>query len=212
MPGLSDVPAWYAARSQTLAEAHSLAPMISLQLPYSLIERTIEAEHVAASQALGLGISAWSPLGGGFLTGKYTSAAGGLSGGGRLSLAGTSGTAWTARHWAVLAAVRTAADALGVTMAQVAINWVASQPGVASAIVGASHPDQLDASLAALDFELPPELRAMLDEASAVPPASVYRMFTPAYQGWLVSPGVRLGDKPDGYRPAVRNWAADAAG
>jgi aryl-alcohol dehydrogenase-like predicted oxidoreductase len=210
--GLSDVPAWYAARAQTLAEAHALAPMISLQLPYSLVDRTIEAEHVAAGQALGLGLSAWSPLGGGFLTGKYQRAGDGLSGDGRLSAAGTSGTAWTARHWEILAAVQQVADALGVTMAQVALNWVATQPGVASAIIGASHPAQLDASLAALDFELPPDLRVVLDEASAVPPASVYRMFTPAYQGWLVSPGVKLGDKPAGYQPAVRNWAPGSAG
>ena len=55
----------------------------------------------------------------------------------------------------------------------------------------------------------PEQLRAELDEASAVPPASVYRMFTPAYQGWLVSPGVKLGDKPAGYQPPVRNWARE---
>ena len=98
--GLSDVPAWYAANAQTLADAHSLTPMVSLQLPYSLIERTIEAEHVPAAQALGLGITAWSPLGGGFLTGKYRedgqSLSGqGLSGEGRLAIAGTSATTWT---------------------------------------------------------------------------------------------------------------------
>jgi aryl-alcohol dehydrogenase-like predicted oxidoreductase len=206
--GLSDVPAWYAARAQTLAETHSLAPLVSLQLPYSLIDRTIEVEHVAAGQTLGLGITAWSPLGGGFLTGKYRRDAGeGPSGDGRLSIPGTSGTEWTAWHWELLKSVRTVADKLGVSMAQVALNWVATQPGIASAIVGASSPEQLDSTLAALDFELPAELRAELDQASAVPPASLYRMFTPAYQGWLVSPGVKLGDKPAGYSPAVRNWA-----
>jgi aryl-alcohol dehydrogenase-like predicted oxidoreductase len=209
--GLSDVPAWYAARAQTLAETHSLAPMVSLQLPYSLIERTIEAEHVPAGQALGLGITAWSPLGGGFLTGKYRSAGPGLSGDGRLSIPGTSATTWTERHWELLKTVRTVADELAVTMAQVALNWVATQPGIAAAIVGASSADQLGASLAALDFELPAGLRAELDEASAVPPASVYRMFTPAYQGWLVSPGVQVADKSAAYQPVVQNWAAGRA-
>jgi hypothetical protein len=92
-------------------------------------------------------------------------------------------------------------------MAQVALNWVATQPGV----VGASSADQLGASLSALDFELPAELRAALDEASVVPPASVYRMFTPEHQGWLVSPGVRVGDKPTGYHPAVQNWSAESS-
>ena len=61
-------------------------------------------------------------------------------------------------------------------------------------------------AVAALDFELPAHLRAELDRASAEPPASVYRMFTPDYQEWLVNPRVKVGDKPPGYRPVVRNW------
>ncbi|GAA2376440.1 aldo/keto reductase [Nonomuraea africana] len=210
--GLSDVPSWYAARAQTLAEAHSLVPVVSLQLPYSLIDRTIELEHVAMGQSLGLGITAWSPLGGGFLTGKYRSADQGLAGDGRLSGAGSPGRSWTERDWRLLAAVESVADKLGVTMAQVALNWVATQPGVASAIVGASSADQLDANMVALDFELPAELRAELDEASSVPPPSVYQMFTPDYQSWLVSPGVKVGDKPAEYAPAVRNWAPEGSG
>ncbi|MEV0379462.1 aldo/keto reductase [Nonomuraea sp. NPDC050643] len=210
--GLSDVPSWYAARAQTLAEAHSLVPMVSLQLPYSLIDRTIEREHVAMSQSLGLGITAWSPLGGGFLTGKYRSTDQGPTGEGRLSGAGSAGLSWTERDWRLLAALEGVAGKLGVPMAQVALNWVAGRPGVAAAIVGASSADQLDANLSALDFELPDELRAELDEASAVPPDSVYRMFTPGYQNWLVSPGLKVGDKPSGYAPSVRNWVpGDAA-
>ncbi|KOX13273.1 aldo/keto reductase [Saccharothrix sp. NRRL B-16348] len=201
--GLSDVPAWYAARAQTLAEAQSLTPMISLQLPYSLIDRTVEVEHVPVGQELGLGVTAWSPLGGGFLTGKYRHSDAGLTGAGRLAGGESS---WTDRQWALLKVVETVADELGVTMAQVALNWVATQPGIGAAIVGASSADQLGASVAALDFELPAELRAELDRASAVPPASVYRMFTPDYQEWLVSPDVKVGGKPAGYHPVVRNW------
>ncbi len=197
-PGLSDVPAWYAAKAQTHAEAHSLAPMITLQLPYSLVQREIETEHVPMGQHLGLGVTAWSPLAGGFLTGKYRD--GGTEG--RLGDAQT----WTERDWQLLEPLDEVAGKLGVTMAQVALNWVATQPGIASAIVGASSAGQLGASTAALDFEIPAELRATLDEASAVPPASVYRMFTPQYQNWIVSPDTKVGDKPPGYAPAVRNW------
>jgi aryl-alcohol dehydrogenase-like predicted oxidoreductase len=204
--GLSDVPAWYAARAQTLADAHGLAPMVSLQLPYSLVERTIETEHVPVGQTLGLGITAWSPLGSGFLTGKYRNTDQGVAGAGRLTGDGVPVRAWTDQQWELLKTVETVADKLGVTMAQVALNWVATQPGIASAIVGASSPEQLDSSLGALDFELPAELRTALDEASAVPPESVYRMFTPQYQGWLVTPGTKVGDKPAGYRPPVVNW------
>ncbi|MEV0701979.1 aldo/keto reductase [Saccharopolyspora sp. NPDC050389] len=207
--GLSDVPAWYAARAQTLAEANSLVPMINLQLPYSLVERTIETEHVPAGQALGLGITAWSPLGSGFLTGKYRNSDKGLTGEGRLSGEGGAGFDWTDRQWALLKTLETVADKLGVTMAQVALNWVATRPGIASAIVGASSAEQLGSSLAALDFELPAELRTDLDAASAAPPGKPYSMFTPEYQSWLVNPGIKVGDKPAGYHPAVHNWTPE---
>jgi aryl-alcohol dehydrogenase-like predicted oxidoreductase len=196
-PGLSDVPAWYAARAQSIAEANSLAPMINLQLPYSLTQREIETEHVPMGQHLGLGVTAWSPLAGGFLTGKYRTGTEG-----RLGDAQT----WTERDWQLLKPLEEVAGKLGVTMAQVAINWVATQPGIASAIVGASSAEQLGKSMAALDFEIPAELRTLLDDASAVPPASVYRMFTAQYQNWIVSPDLKVGDKPAGYTPAIRNW------
>ena len=68
----SDVPAWYVARAETLAEERGLEPPIALQLEYSLVERNIEREHVTAAQELGLGICPWSPLASGFLAGKYT--------------------------------------------------------------------------------------------------------------------------------------------
>jgi diketogulonate reductase-like aldo/keto reductase len=122
---------------------------------------------VAAGQALGLGITAWSPLAGGFLTGKYGSTGGSVAGEGRLSLTDLPQTDWTDRDWELLNTVRMVAGRVGTTMAQVTLNWVATQPGIASAIVGASSPDQLESALAALDFELPAELRALLDEASA---------------------------------------------
>ena len=206
--GLSDVPAWYAARAQTLADTQSLTPMVNLQLPYSLVERTIETEHVTVGQELGLGITAWSPLGSGFLTGKYRrDDVQGVTGDGRLTGDGAPVRSWSDRHWDLLKTVESVADKLGVTMAQVAINWVATQPGIASAIVGASRPEQLQSSIKALDFELPIELRTALDEASAVPPESVYRMFTPEYQGWLVNAGAKVADKPAGHRPPVLNWS-----
>ncbi|MEV4149215.1 aldo/keto reductase [Amycolatopsis sp. NPDC049691] len=197
--GLSDVPAWYAARAQSIAESNSLSPMINLQLPYSLVQRQIETEHVPMGQELGLGVTAWSPLAGGFLTGKYRD-----GGSGRFS--DPAAQTWTDHDWQLLKPLEEVAGKLGVTMAQVAINWVATQPGIASAIVGASSAAQLETTMAALEFEIPAELRAVLDEASALPPASVYRMFTAQYQNWIVTPDTKVGDKPAGYAPAVRNW------
>jgi diketogulonate reductase-like aldo/keto reductase len=93
-------------------------------------------------------------------------------------------------------------------MAQVAINWAAIQPAVSSVIVGASSPAQLSSNLAALDFTIPDPLLDQLDSASAPPRPRPYSMFTPAYQSWIVSPGLAIGDKPSSYAPPVLNSAS----
>lgn len=205
--GLSDVPAWYAARAQTLADARGFAPLVNLQLPYSLVDRSIEAEHVSVSQELGLGITAWSPLSGGFLTGKYRASSSGLDGDGRLTGAGRNGLQRADGDWQTLAVLEAVAAELGVSMAQIALNWVATQPGVASAIVGASSAEQLTSSLGALDFELPLELRQRLNGTLAPQPDRLYSMFTPEIQHQFVSGGAKVADKPADYRRPVRNWA-----
>lgn len=206
--GLSDVPAWYAARAQSLAEAHALTPMINLQLPYSLVNRGIEAEYPAMAQSLGMGLTAWSPIGGGLLSGKYRRTGDGLAGEGRL---GGGGQPVAERDWAVIEALEQVAGELGRSMAQVAVNWVATQPAIGSVIIGASSAGQLDANLAALDFTIPAELRDRLAQAGAPEPGGPYAMFTPQYQSWIVSPGLGIGDKPAGYAPPVWNGAAPAA-
>ena len=104
-------------------------------------------------------------------------------------------------------ALQGVAAELGRNMAQVAINWVATQPAVASVVVGASSPEQLDSNLAALDFDIPAEARRRLDVASAPQTGMPYPMFTPQYQSWIVSPGLGIGDKPAGYAPPVFNGA-----
>ncbi|MEU6205431.1 aldo/keto reductase [Micromonospora musae] len=209
--GLSDVPAWYAARAQSYAEAHGLTPMINLQLPYSLIARGIEPEFLPMAQSLGLGLTAWSPIGGGLLSGKYRRTADGLAGTGRLGADGANGRPVSDRDWRVIDALDGVATELGRSMAQVAINWVATRPAVGSVIIGASSPEQVDGNLAALDFEIPGELRARLEEASAEPLAAPYSMFTPQYQSWIVNPGLEIGDKPAGYAPPLFNGAARPA-
>lgn len=83
--GLANVPAWFAVQAATLARAHGLPAPIALQLEYSLVSRTIEREHIRAAAELGLGIVPWSPLAGGFLTGKYCRADRPESAGGRLA-------------------------------------------------------------------------------------------------------------------------------
>jgi aryl-alcohol dehydrogenase-like predicted oxidoreductase len=174
-----------------------------VQLPYSLIARGIEPEFVPMAQTLGLGLTAWSPVGGGLLTGKYRRTGAGLSGAGRLTDGGA-GRPVSDHDWRVIEALGSVAADLGRSMVQVAINWVATQPAVASVVIGASSAGQLDGNLAALDFEIPAGARRRLDEASAaLPPGSLYTMFTPQYQSRIVSPGLGIGDKPAGYAPSI---------
>ncbi|WP_227745622.1 aldo/keto reductase [Streptomyces nodosus] len=127
--GLSDVPAWYAARAQSYAEAHGLTPMVTVQLPYSLLDRGIEAEYVPMAQTLGMGLTAWSPLGGGLLTGKYRRTEAGVAGEGRISVPDAPVRPVSDRDWAVVDALRTVADGLGKPMAQVARQLVADPAG-----------------------------------------------------------------------------------
>ncbi|MGF6174591.1 aldo/keto reductase [Ensifer sp. 4252] len=196
--GLSDVPGWYAARALTWAEAHALTPPICLQLPYSLAERSIENEFVPLAQALGLGITAWSPLAMGLLSGKYRA---GQQVAGRLSL-DTSGSGlglFTERNMRIVAALEAVAGETGRSMAQVALNWVVTQPSVGAAIIGASRIEQLDNNLAALDFAIPAELRQQLQAASAVEPVYPYSLFADDYQAGILNAGVAVGDKPRRY-------------
>jgi aryl-alcohol dehydrogenase-like predicted oxidoreductase len=202
--GLSDVPAWYAAQAQTFAQAHALSPMVNLQLEYSLAERHIEHEFVPLGATLGMGITAWSPLAMGLLSGKYRPSEKGGDGAGRLAkVANAPGfDRFTARNWAIVAALEEVAKEIGRPMAQVALNWVATQPGIASVIIGATKLEQLDANLATLEFELPTELRARLDLASAPERPFPYYMFADVQQTRLHG-GVAVGDKPAGYAPPV---------
>ncbi|GAA2707576.1 aldo/keto reductase [Actinoplanes palleronii] len=204
--GLSDVPAWYAARAQSYAEAHGLAPMVTVQLPYSLVARGVEPEFVPMAQNLGIGLTAWSPIGGGLLTGKYRRSGAGVAGEGRLSTPGT-GMPIAEEHWRVIEAVQSVADDLGRPMVQVALNWAATQPGITSLVIGASSADQLDTNLAALDFVIPADARARLDEASTPQVPGLYSMFTPQYQSWVVSPGLAVSDRPASFSAPVVNRA-----
>lgn len=180
--GFSNVPAWYAAQAVTLAAAHGAPGPIALQLDYSLVERSIEREHVPAARALGLGIAPWSPLAGGFLTGKYQrKEAGGATGEGRLSGPNPFGDQlFTDQNWQILTVLRQVAQEADLPLSQVALAWVMAQPGVTAPILGARTVEQLRDSLAAQQVRLTaPQLHA-LDQASALAPAYPYPIFTPA--------------------------------
>jgi aryl-alcohol dehydrogenase-like predicted oxidoreductase len=185
--GFSDVPAWYAARAVTLAQERGLEPPIALQLEYSLVERNIEREHIPAAQELGLGICPWSPLASGFLAGKYTREGASSSKGSRLHVLKDSDNPvfqkFTERNFRIVDLLQEVAKQMVRSPAQVALSWVATQPGVTSTIIGATKIKQLEDNLAALSFRIPAELRRKLDEASALEPAHPYMFFDDVLQG-----------------------------
>ncbi len=102
-------------------------------------------------------------------------------------------------------ALEDVAKQLGKPMAQVALNWAVTQPAISSLVIGASSPQQMNDNLAALDFELPADARALLREASEPQVPQLYSMFTPQYQSWVVSPGLHIGDKPPTFTGPVIN-------
>jgi aryl-alcohol dehydrogenase-like predicted oxidoreductase len=150
-------------------------------LEYSLIERHIEREHVPAAQELGIAICPWSPLAGGFLTGKYKREGSGTRGEGRIEK--TKGSpfakAYTDPEWRTLGALVDVAKQLSKTPAQVALNWVVTQPGMTSTILGATTLAQLNDNLEAVEFAIPAELRKQIDEASSLKPVHPYTFFGP---------------------------------
>ena len=205
--GLSDVPAWYAARAQTLAEVRGYEPFSALQLEYNLTERSVENEFVDLGTEHGMGILAWSPLASGMLSGKYRPSGDSVSGSGRLKTVENSGNPafekLTPRNFAIVAELERVANEVGRSMAQVAVHWAANRPGVASVLLGATKPEQLRDSLGALDFTLPEELRDRLDAVSAEAPRFPYSFFGPEIQSMLHG-GVTVGAKPSSYLPSRR--------
>ena len=187
--GFSDTPAWYVARACTLAEKEAKERLIALQLEYSLVERNIEREHIPAAQELGLGICPWSPLASGFLSGKYQRERDGGSGDGRLEKTKESPNPgfkkFDQQNWQILDVLLDVAKRIGRPPAQVALNWVATQPGITSTILGASRLSQLQDNLGAIEFSIPDELCARLDEVSAPNSIHPYVFFESFLQGMI---------------------------
>ncbi|GAC67001.1 aldo/keto reductase [Gordonia soli] len=170
--GISDAPAWQVARLQTISELRGWAPLVALQVEYSLIERTVERDLIPMAAELGLGVVPWSPLGGGVLTGKYTAAdlevaATAALGGTRREHAAASGSL-NERGLAIADSVGKIAAELGVRPAQVALAWTLQNPAVVSPLIGARTPEQLSENLAALTVEFDDDHLRRLDEISAI--------------------------------------------
>jgi aryl-alcohol dehydrogenase-like predicted oxidoreductase len=156
--GVSDTPAWVVSRANTLAEWRGWTPFAGLQVPYSLVNRDAERELLPMADAYGLSVTAWSPLGGGVLSGKYNAGAPGQKA--RLKRESIS-----SNDLAVAEAVQQVADELGVSSAQVALAWTRRRGGVLP-ILGARAVDQLHDNLGCAAVTLPPELATRLEAAT----------------------------------------------
>ncbi|KKB11610.1 dehydratase [Devosia geojensis] len=169
--GFSNFLGWHIAKAAGIARLEGYAMPVTLQPQYNLLVRDIEHEIVLACQDVGMGLLPWSPLAGGWLSGKYqrdqlpTGAT-------RLGENPKRGMeAWEARNarertWAVIDTVREIATARGASMAQVALAWVAAQPAVTSVILGARTREQLADNMAADGLKLTPEEIARLGDVS----------------------------------------------
>jgi aryl-alcohol dehydrogenase (NADP+) len=168
--GLSNFTGWQLTKAVHLARALNVAEPVTLQPQYSLLAREIEWEIVPAALDAGMGLLPWSPLGGGWLSGKYrrdqrpagATRLGEDPGRGMEAYARRG----TDRTWHVIDAVQKVAEDRGVSMAEVALAWLTARPAVSSTILGARTLDQLEANLRSAGLRLTAAETAALDAAS----------------------------------------------
>jgi len=151
--GFSDTPAWKTAQAQMIAKFRGWAPLIALQIEYSLLERSVEGELVPMAKEMGLGITPWSPLKFGVLSGKFTRDKHGKHEPGRGD--------WVKEHltdkaYDIVDELLKISKELNTTPARVALSWVQNRAGVTSSIIGARTLEQLEDNVAALDLHLSP--------------------------------------------------------
>jgi aryl-alcohol dehydrogenase-like predicted oxidoreductase len=165
--GCSNYPAWRLAGARAAAARLGVEGYVSVQPRYNLLYREIETELLPLCRAEGLGVLVYNPLAGGFLSGKHRVGAE-PEAGTRFTL-GSAGGIYRHRYWQeaqfrVVERLGKECEARGLALVSVAIAWVLAQEGITSAIIGASRPEQLAASLAAAELKLDPELRRICDE------------------------------------------------
>jgi 1-deoxyxylulose-5-phosphate synthase len=165
--GVSNWPAYKLARGIGRAELKNLARIASVQPRYNLLFRTFERDLLPLCREEGIAVIPYNPLAGGLLSGKYKKADAPASGT-RFTL-GSAGSMYQARYWherqfEAVEALRGIADEAGMSLATLAVAWVLANPAVTSPIIGASRPEQLADSLAAVSKPLSPDLKSRLDE------------------------------------------------
>jgi aryl-alcohol dehydrogenase-like predicted oxidoreductase len=182
--GASNYAAYRLVDSLWTSETRNLHRFVTLQAQYSLMVRDVEREHVPACERFGLGIIAWSPLAGGFLSGKY-----------RRNQARPGGSRYerwqdrwegfdTTHNWRILDTVETIGQEVGATPAQVSLAWLLNRPAVTSAIIGARSVDQLDDNLKAAHVQLGDEAMARLNEINQLQIGYPYALMKRVQERW----------------------------
>ncbi|MGA8641939.1 aldo/keto reductase [Candidatus Binatus sp.] len=166
--GASNFTAWQLMKSLWVSDKHDFARFDCLQPQYSLISREIEREILPLCRYEGVGVIPWSPLGGGFLTGKYRSGQRPPEDS-RLAKMDMWNRLADERNYSTLEAVEHVAKERGRPISQVALAWVNQQPGVSSVIYGARTEEQNEQNLGAIGFRLEAAELAALNKASALP-------------------------------------------
>ncbi len=169
--GLSDVPAWVVSRAQTFHELRGMVPVTAMQLEYSLVQRSIEREHLPLAKAHDIAVTAWSPLAGGILTGKYTRTATDI---GNKRMDSMQLQPLDTRNREIAESLDKIADGLEVTSGQLALAWMMARDVIP--IVGATRPEQLMENMYASDLVLTDETLSALDAASAFDAGHPYSM------------------------------------
>jgi aryl-alcohol dehydrogenase-like predicted oxidoreductase len=203
--GVSDTPAWKIAEANVTARFRGWSAFIGLQIEYSLLERSVEQELVPMARELGLGITPWSPLKSGALSGKYTRKnAGQVKADRGFFIESFLGE----RTYALVDELEVIAKAHDSTVARVAIAWLQAQPGVTSTIIGARRLAQLEDNVKALDLGLTAEELKKLDALTKPTfgfPQNMQPMFPAIHNGGTTVNGVsappspfvlQKGDKP----------------
>jgi aryl-alcohol dehydrogenase-like predicted oxidoreductase len=166
--GVSGAPAWKIAQSQMFAQFKGWAPFMGLQINYSLLERTVEAELVPMAMEMGLGIITWSPLQGGLLSGKYNRSNNGIVKDSRMQVTGREAPL-KEHELAIIDKLEEIAEAHRATVAAVALAWVLSRPGVCSTIIGVRNIKQLETNAAAISIILTEDEITALNNLSTPP-------------------------------------------
>jgi aryl-alcohol dehydrogenase-like predicted oxidoreductase len=169
--GISDAPAWFISQANTLAELRGWSPFVGIQIMYSLIERTPERELLPMAKALDIGVTAWSPLGGGVLSGKYNNNRQSEHEAKRFRDDNPMSAVFVnKKNLSIADEVQTIAKETGRTPSQVALNWIRQQKdrGVIIPIIGTRTETQIKDNLGCLDFELTSNHMDRLDEISKI--------------------------------------------